>query len=808
MSQTYYNLGPNATQLRPVGSPYTGLAKVLALDAVASNKVLYVSASASDLRRFVALLGESAGRARDQGAGVGKRHTGALLDEALKAQDESEWRAARKLHDLYSRRFTAVVCEVAASCVTDVMDWVKFVRRCTLPVFVAYKPHGINTLVSKDAARLAASEVGASIHVAMAKSDWDADGGRKECLATYPKLYLDDGDDCDWQDMASWTPAVSAQHKRTSMGADTLWARDVKDTLHFKSLSEWVGAPLTEVQTLSELRYWGLSRLRATHDRAFAQQAQSAEQHVDMPGAGTEGQDAHASATGSAAAQRRDLFSSTRRLLALLPPAVRAAVAGAQPLTVTRADSQGVAAVAQRMVAQEGLYGGLLLAGRGWRSLWLHASGSAVAAPRVSLVVGVLLRLGYVATGSSRSRAGGVSELRVSMEPVAVRHGGRTQVRGRGFRIGSFVPTRENMATTATPKTSASNLPPTAISVASQSRSSAEAIYASRFPCTAADPIHARCLLYPQTAAEAALEGRTTTRVMTQKDIARGIAGTALVKTHSRRQPDGTMLLPIPPRAQWAEQRAAARIEVTYLGGSRTSLQCVSREVRQVMRPLPGYRFVSVDMVCAHLRIAEALCSVLSPSNKYFTNLFGGGDLYKAFGDLTGLTRDEAKKAAIMLLNGATAAGLLKEYPHLSEVACETAVAAWKKGNPWCTKTSCSIAGNAESAARYKRIPKFKPRATDKGASTYTSLWLQMEENRILQAALRDLGASIDLVLPMYDGALFVVPEGQEHAAADKVAAAFQRACVACGYPRIEVKAGVGETWGEAETSSTKRAAS
>jgi len=343
--------------------------------------------------------------------------------------------------------------------------------------------------------------------------------------------------------------------------------------------------------------------------------------------------------------------------------------------------------------------------------------------------------------------------------------------------------------------------------VASTIRSAAEAIYAARVPSTSADPIHARCLVYPQASAEEALEGRPAGRVMTQKDIARGIAGAALVRTHSRPLTDSTRLLPIPPRAQWAEQRAAARIEVTYLGGSRTSLQCVSREVRQVMRPLPGYRFVSVDLVCAHLRIAEALCRVLSPANKYFANLFGSGDLYKAFGDLTGLTREEAKKAAIMLLNGATAEGLLKEYPHLSPAACETAVAAWKKGNPWCTKTSHSIAGNAEAAARYKRIPKFKQRDTDKGTSTYTSLWLQMEENRILQAALKDLGDSVDLVLPMYDGALFVVPAGQEHAAANKVAAAFQRACVACGYPRIEVKAGVGETWGEAETTSTKRTA-
>jgi hypothetical protein len=269
----------------------------------------------------------------------------------------------------------------------------------------------------------------------------------------------------------------------------------------------------------------------------------------------------------------------------------------------------------------------------------------------------------------------------------------------------------------------------------------------------------------------------------------------AMADLQQKRTPalGGGWWLDLPGELEWKPRAHSARL---YAG--------LAFNIPNFARPFiyapPGTRFLSFDFGQAHFRIADKLLRQASPRCTFFADMFTAaeqnhaGDLYAALAarlneGLTGglqITRDQAKKCALVLLNGGDAATLVAKCK-LPLALAKSTVAAWKKNNKWIDWRIAMWSGR---------------KGDDHAKNSYLSAYLANEEAALLQRAfleIDNLTRDWALALPLFDGALSICPADK----VDQIKLSFElglrAACVAQGMPGMRVTVGAGETWAESE---------
>lgn len=219
----------------------------------------------------------------------------------------------------------------------------------------------------------------------------------------------------------------------------------------------------------------------------------------------------------------------------------------------------------------------------------------------------------------------------------------------------------------------------------------------------------------------------------------------------------------------------------------------IGRYFRESVCAPEGQRFVNWDIQACHMRIARTLLRLVSKS-PYFDDMFSGGDVYAAFGVSFGMTREQAKTATLILLNGGGlgAQGLVT-ISGLDPSTLPGIYSAWLNNgnNPWLN-------------ARKKLVENYGQHLpADKTLAQKISLLMQECENDILQLTVKRMRATPDVplfrwALPMYDGSLFLCAETDAPRLTE-----IAKTCAedACRLRKVDpvVHANHGVTWAEAE---------
>lgn len=242
-----------------------------------------------------------------------------------------------------------------------------------------------------------------------------------------------------------------------------------------------------------------------------------------------------------------------------------------------------------------------------------------------------------------------------------------------------------------------------------------------------------------------------------------------------------------------------------HIGGDELPvLQNVARTLRPFIGAVPGYTFISGDYASGHMWIAAALSQ-----DHGLLSVLQAGDVYAAFADRLGCSRDDAKIVALSILNGQTIRGVAGKL-HWGGTPAKHLMAAWDHAFPMLRAYKARRA-HEWVAGSFKLTPAWgrRPVARDSARKIIALDWLSGEA-RMLDAVLADiargaaLGWPVQVAMPLFDGLLIAVPSGLVDQGRRALAESMQRAAVDLIGMSIPVKIGSGATWAAAEEGAKR----